>query len=220
MPQNHGVSTAPKQTKAQRQAEQRAAQLEAFKKREAAQKRGRVLTIVLSILAAVAVVVVVVVVIVVNTQPKPADAALGQVQTFPNLEQTHVQGAVDYPMSPPAGGPHNPAWLNCGVYDQPVPNENAVHSLEHGAVWITYSPDLPTADLDKLKALTPDSYAVLSPYKGLDTPIAISAWGAQLKLDDPDDAQLQAFIDRYWRASDAPEPGAPCTGGLDAPGKE
>ena len=59
MPQNHGVSTAPKQTKAQRQAEQRAAQLEAFKKREAAQKRGRVLTIVLSILAAVAVVVVV-----------------------------------------------------------------------------------------------------------------------------------------------------------------
>ena len=220
MPQNHGVSTAPKQTKAQRQAEQRAAQLEAFKKREAAQKRGRVLTIVLSILAAVAVVVVVVVVIVVNTQPKPADAALGQVQTFPNLEQTHVQGAVDYPMSPPAGGPHNPAWLNCGVYDQPVPNENAVHSLEHGAVWITYSPDLPTADLDKLKALTPDSYAVLSPYEGLDTPIAISAWGAQLKLDDPDDPQLQAFIDRYWRASDAPEPGAPCTGGLDAPGKE
>lgn len=220
MPQNHGVSTAPQQSKAQRQAEQRAAQLEAFKKREAAQKRGRVLTIVLSILAAVAVVVVVVVVIVVNTQPKPADAALGQVQTFPNLEQTHVQGAVDYPMSPPAGGPHNPAWLNCGVYDQPVPNENAVHSLEHGAVWITYSPDLPAADLDKLKALTPDSYAVLSPYEGLDTPIAISAWGAQLKLDDPDDPQLQAFIDRYWRASDAPEPGAPCTGGLDAPGKE
>jgi hypothetical protein len=214
------VTTAPKQTKAQRQAEQRAAQLEAFRKRQAAERRGRVLTIVLSILAAVAVVAVVVVVIVVNTQSKPADAALGEVETFPNLERTHVEGRVDYPMSPPAGGPHNPAWLNCGVYDQPVPNENAVHALEHGAVWITYSPDLGDADLDRLKAVTPDSYAVLSPYDGLDSPIAISAWGAQLKLDDPGDPSLQAFIDRYWRAADAPEPGAPCTGGLDAPGKE
>jgi hypothetical protein len=212
------VSTAPKQTKAQRQAEQRAAQLEAFKKRQVAEKRTRVLTIALSILAAVAVVAIVAVVIVINIQPKepPADA----VQTFPNLESTHVQGTVDYPMSPPAGGPHNPVWLNCGVYSEPVPNENAVHDLEHGAIWITYSPDLPASDLDALKAVTPDSYAVLSPYPGLDAPIAISAWGAQLKVTDPDDPQLQDFIDRYWRASDAPEPGAPCTGGLDAPGKE
>ena len=123
-------------------------------------------------------------------------------------------------MSPPAGGPHNPVWLNCGVYDQPVPDENAVHALEHGAVWITYSPDLPPAELDALKAATPISYAVLSPYDGLDSPIAISAWGVQLKLDDAADPRLQDFIDRYWRAADAPEPGAPCTGGLDAPGKE
>jgi hypothetical protein len=214
------VSTAPRQTKAQRQAEQRAAQLEAFKKRQAAEKRTRMLTIVLSILAAVAVVAIVVVVIVVNSQPKPAPEGLDDVQTFPNLEATHVQGPVDYPMSPPAGGPHNPVWLNCGVYSQPVPNENAVHALEHGAVWITYSPDLSDADLDRLKAVTPDSYAVLSPYEGLDSPIAISAWGAQLKVDDPDDPRLQAFMDRYWRAPDAPEPGAPCTGGLDAPGRE
>jgi hypothetical protein len=214
------VSTAPRQTKAQRQAEQRAAQLEAFKKRQAVEKRTRVLTIALSILAAVAVVAIVAVVIVINIQPKPAPEGLEGVETFPNLEATHVQGPVEYPMSPPAGGPHNPVWLNCGVYNQPVPNENAVHDLEHGAVWITYSPDLPDADLDRLKAVTPDSYAVLSPYDGLDSPIAISAWGAQLKVDDPDDPRLQAFIDRYWRASDAPEPGAPCTGGLDAPGRE
>jgi hypothetical protein len=214
------VSTAPRQTKAQRQAEQRAAQLEAFKKRQAVEKRTRVLTIALSILAAVAVVAIVAVVIVINIQPKPAPEGLESVETFPNLEATHVQGPVEYPMSPPAGGPHNPVWLNCGVYNQPVPNENAVHDLEHGAVWITYSPDLPDAHLDRLKAVTPDSYAVLSPYDGLDSPIAISAWGAQLKVDDPDDPRLQAFMDRYWRASDAPEPGAPCTGGLDAPGRE
>ena len=221
IPQNHGVSTAPKQTKAQRQAEQRAAQLESFKKKQAAAKRNRVIVIGLSILGALAVVALVVTVIVINIQPKPDNSAvLGNVQTFPNLEATHVEGTVDYAMSPPAGGPHNPVWLNCGIYDEPVPNENAVHDLEHGSVWITYNPDLPQADIDKLKAKTPSTYAVLSPYTDLDVPIAISAWGAQLKLTDPDDPALQAFIDKYWQSADAPEPGAPCTGGVDAPGKE
>jgi hypothetical protein len=221
IPQNHGVSTAPKQTKAQRQAEQRAAQLETFKKKQVAAKRNRVIVIGLSILGALAVVALVATVIVINIQPKPSDdALLDNVQTFPNLEATHVEGTVDYAMSPPAGGPHNQVWLNCGIYDEPVPNENAVHDLEHGSVWITYNPDLPQADIDKLKAKTPSTYAVLSPYEDLDSPIAISAWGAQLKLTDPDDPALDAFISKYWKSADSPEPGAPCTGGLDAPGKE
>ncbi|MCU1417685.1 MAG: hypothetical protein JWP32_1859 [Schumannella sp.] len=221
IPQNHGVSTAPKQTKAQRQAEQRAAQLESFKKKQSAAKRGRVAVIALSILGAVAVAALVTTVIVINIQPKPDQAGLlDNVQTFSNLESTHVEGTVDYAMSPPAGGPHNAVWLNCGIYDQPVPNENAVHDLEHGSIWITYAPDLPQSDIDKLKAKTPSTYAVLSPYTGLDSPIAISAWGAQLKLTDTDDPALQAFIDKYWQSADSPEPGAPCTGGVDAPGKE
>ena len=221
MPQNHGVSTPPKQTKAQRQAEQRAAQLETFKKRQATAKRNRVLGIGLTILGALAVVALVVTVIVINIQPKPdTSALLGNVQTFANLESTHVEGTVDYTMSPPAGGPHNAVWLNCGIYSEAVPNENAVHDLEHGAVWITYQPDLPDADVDKLKAVTPSTYAVLSPFPGLDSPIAISAWGAQLKLTDPADPALQAFIDTYRLSADSPEPGAPCTGGVDGPGKE
>jgi hypothetical protein len=58
----------------------------------------------------------------------------------------HVGGNIDYDQDlgiPPAGGPHNPSWQNCGFYDELVRDENAVHSLEHGAVWITYQPDLP-----------------------------------------------------------------------------
>lgn len=221
MPQNQGVSTAPKQTKAQRQAAQRAAQLESFKKKEAAARRNRVIGIGLSVLGVLAVVALIVSVIVVNSQPKPDNSALlGNVQTFDDLEQTHVEGPVDYPMTPPAGGPHAAAWLNCGVYTEPVPNENAVHDLEHGAVWVTYDPELPASDVDELKANLPDDYVVLSPYPGLGNPYTISAWGAQLKLTDPDDPALQAFVDEYWRSSTAPEPGAPCTGGVDAPGKE
>lgn len=219
IPQNHGVSTAPKQTKAQRQAEQRAAQLESFKKKQTAAKRNRVIVIALSILAALAVVALVATVIVINIQPKPQSALLGNVQTFPDLKADHVEGTVDYPMSPPAGGPHNAVWLNCGVYGEAVPNENAVHDLEHGAIWITYVPDLPASDVAKLKALAPATYSVISPYPGLDAPIAISAWGAQLKVTDPDDPALKAFITTYWK-SGAPETGAPCTGGVDGPGKE
>lgn len=220
MPQNRGVSTPPKQTKAQHQAEQRATQLESFKKKQASAQRNRVVVVGLSILGVLAVVALVVVVILVNIAPKAPAASLKNVQLFPNLEQTHVQGTVDYPMSPPAGGPHNPVWLNCGIYDQPVPSENAVHDLEHGSVWITYNPDLPAADIATLKSRTPSEYAVLSPFPGLDSPMAISAWGATYKFTDPNDPVLDEFITKYWRSADSPEPGAPCTGGLDAPGKE
>jgi hypothetical protein len=65
------------------------------------------------------------------------------VRSYSNLSRDHTKEPVDYPQSPPVGGPHNPIWQNCGFYSKPVRNENAVHSMEHGAVWITYSPDLP-----------------------------------------------------------------------------
>lgn len=54
----------------------------------------------------------------------------------------------------------------------------------------------------------------------MDTPIAISAWNAQLKVDSPDDERIGEFIKAYWRNTNGPEPGAACTGALDAPGKQ
>lgn len=220
MPQNQGVSTPPKQSKAERQAAQRAAVLAENKRREQAAKRGRLAAIVLSIVGVLAVVAVIVVVIVVNIKPPADEIEIEGLETFENLEQTHVEGTVEYAMTPPAGGPHFQAWLNCGVYTEPQPNEIAVHALEHGAVWITYRPDLPEADVQTLEATLPSTYGVLSPYPGLDTPVAISAWGAQLKVTDADDPRLQDFIDKYWRSADSPEPNAPCTGAIDGPGKK
>lgn len=141
------------------------------------------------------------------------------VQTFENRSD-HVQGAVTYEQTPPAGGPHNPYWLNCGVYTEPQPNENAVHSLEHGAIWITYNPDeVDEAGIDALKAVMPSSYALLSPYPGLDTPVAVSAWNHQLKVDDPSDPRISEFFTEYWRSQNAPEPNASCSGAVDGPGK-
>lgn len=142
------------------------------------------------------------------------------VETFEN-SANHVEGAVDYPQSPPAGGDHNAVWLNCGVYGEPVPNENAVHSLEHGAVWVTYDPAALSADeIAALRAQLPSSYTILSPYEGLDSPIAVSAWNAQLKVDAADDPRIGEFLAAYWRSTAAPEPNALCSGALDGPGKQ
>ncbi|KGN40985.1 hypothetical protein N801_09895 [Knoellia aerolata DSM 18566] len=140
--------------------------------------------------------------------------SLGAVQTF-TPEAGHTEKPVTYEQSPPAGGEHAPVWLNCGMYDAPVVDENAVHSMEHGAVWITYSPDLPAAQVEKLRESVPDTYMVLSPYEGLPSPLVASAWGKQLHLSGADDARLTEFVREFRQGKQAPEPGAPCTGGVD-----
>lgn len=142
-------------------------------------------------------------------------------RTYDGLTRNHVTGSVDYLQRPAVGGDHSPVWLNCGIYAQPVPNENTVHSLEHGAIWIAYDPDaVNDAQLRALQMNTPGTYAILSPIYGLDHPIMVSAWGAQLTVKTPDDPRLKQFITKYWQSSSAPEPGAPCSGGLDGPGKQ
>lgn len=135
------------------------------------------------------------------------------VETFTVESAAHTEDPVTYPQDPPAGGPHAPAWQKCAAYDAPVRNENAVHSQEHGAVWITYQPDLPEAEVKALDKLAKTRYVLVSPYPGLEDPIVASAWGAQLRLEAADDPRLGAFIERY--AGNGPEPGANCDSGLE-----
>ncbi|MBR7742336.1 DUF3105 domain-containing protein [Phycicoccus sp. BSK3Z-2] len=132
-----------------------------------------------------------------------------------DLEPSHVTTPVDYPMTPGAGGPHHPTWLDCGVYDEPVPDENAVHSLEHGAVWVAYRPDTAADQVDALVASLPDTYVVVSPYPGLEAPVVATAWGAQVALDGVDDPRLKEFVVAYRQGPDTLEPGAPCHAGTD-----
>lgn len=136
------------------------------------------------------------------------------VRTFEYKAADHRTGSLVYAETPPAGGPHNAMWQNCGVYDQPLYNEYAVHSLEHGAVWITYRPDLPASEVTALKDLVDGRpYTLLSPYPGLSSPIAMSAWNAQLTADSAADERLVPFLDKYEQGATAPERGAACSGG-------
>jgi hypothetical protein len=136
------------------------------------------------------------------------------VETFDFTAGNHTTEDVDYPQDPPAGGPHDPSWQKCQVYDAPIRAEHAVHSQEHGAVWITYQPDLPDEDVKALAAYAEDQpHVLISPYPDLEDPVVASAWGAQLRLEAVDDPRLQAFIDRY--AGNGPERGASCSSGVE-----
>ena len=129
----------------------------------------------------------------------------------------HLAGTIAYTEKPPMGGPHNVVWQTCDVYDAPIHNEHAVHSLEHGAIWITYRPGLAPEQLQTLKALAADDFMLLSPYPGLDHAIVASAWNHQLILDRADDPALSAFISEYKNnPATTPEFGASCLGGTRA----
>lgn len=118
--------------------------------------------------------------------------------------------------APPVGGSHNPAWQNCGIYDAPVDNSLAVHALEHGAIWLTYSADLSQDAIDELQqSLWGESYILMSPYPDQASDIVMSAWGTQLEISDYPDERIEEFIDRY--RGGGPEPGASCSGGVGTP---
>ena len=210
---NNGTPAAASQ-KQQRQ-EERQAKLAEYQRNIARRKRNKTLAWVLSSVGVLAVAALVIGSYIFTPRPTTYDIANGSltidgVETF-NHETLHTEDPVDYEQTPPAGGPHSYRWLTCAVYDEPVANVNAVHSMEHGAVWVTYDPEQVSADdIATLKSMTPDTYAILSPYADMDTPIAMSAWNAQLKVDSVDDERITEFFKNYWRSNQVPEPGALC----------
>jgi hypothetical protein len=220
------VPDPSKPTVKQQRDARRAEKVAAMQKQMASQKRNQRIGLAAAITGGVLVIALVVGFVIIGSTPKPDpdDIEIEGLTTFGTLTATHVDGAVDYEadydMNPPAGGNHNAAWLNCGIYDQPQQNENAVHALEHGAVWVTYDPDaLSEAEIATLRDAVPSTYSILSPYPDLPAPVVISAWSAQVELDGVDDPRLETFIQKFWQAGTAPELGASCSGAIDGPGK-
>lgn len=226
-PSSDVATPSPKALTVEQQRElKRQEKLAEYRKQLAKRRRGKVVWWIVGSTAAVAVVGLIVASIVLTPPPPKAYEAGSEgvdiegVDTFENVAD-HVEGTVDYEQSPPTGGPHNAVWLNCGTYSEPVPSENAVHSMEHGAIWVTYDAGrLSGEELTALKAQLPSSYAILSPYEGLQSPVVLSSWNHQLKLESADDERIGQFFEEYWRSQNAPEPNAACTGAYDAPGKQ
>ncbi len=127
------------------------------------------------------------------------------------VDEGHTPQTVAYDPTPPAGGQHDAVPQTCGSYSSPIRSENAVHSLEHGAVWITYQPDMPQEQIDRLRSLAENEAKVLvSPFDDLPAPVVASSWGRQLLLESAEDGRLGQFIQSF--RNDAPEPRASCIG--------
>ncbi|SDK03840.1 DUF3105 domain-containing protein [Streptomyces indicus] len=148
---------------------------------------------------------------------KNADIAGLQEFDAKKLGRNHVTTPVTYPQTPPVGGDHDQAWMNCNgdVYEKAIPDKHAVHSLEHGAVWVTYNKQAKDADIkalqEKVKA-TP--YSLMSPVEGQKGALMLTAWGKQVTVDSAKDKRVESFFAKYVQGEQTPEPGAACTNGI------
>lgn len=148
---------------------------------------------------------------------KYAENQINGLQVTHGLARKHVEGSVNYPHqadTPPDGGDHNGNPQSCQVYTAAIANEHALHSLEHGAVWVTYNPNTASAaDIATLKGLVdgnPDR--LLSPYPGLKTTVSLQAWGERLFVDSASDTRVKRFLELFTKGRQAPEPNASCVG--------
>ncbi|MGH9274709.1 MAG: DUF3105 domain-containing protein [Acidimicrobiales bacterium] len=142
------------------------------------------------------------------------DEGIDGVDAFRIESNEHTLGEVTYPVHPPPGGPHHPLYANCGFYDVPIADEHVVHDLEHGVVWLAYSPALPPADVEVIHDLARVHKVVATLYRDLPVGAAVvaSAWARQLIADTVDDQRLRQFVVQYEDGSQAPEAGGACTG--------
>ncbi|MEO0492851.1 MAG: DUF3105 domain-containing protein [Actinomycetota bacterium] len=153
-------------------------------------------------------------------RPAPVELEVGVIMEFDDFGAGHVLCEVEYASSPPTSGDHFPTWQNCGFYTEPVRDETAVHSLEHGAIWIAYDPELDALTQDEIATVVGlDDHYLASPYPGLANPIVLTAWQRQLAVESMSDPAVAEFIDRQLgRVSEtAPEAGVSCGNAVGAP---
>lgn len=130
-----------------------------------------------------------------------SEAMREQMVSEPSAGRDHVSGSLSYDHRFPLSGPHNPTWVEPGVYDTPQRKEQLVHALEHGNIVIYY--DEPGADamgrLREWAALYDNQWSgiVVTPAAGLGESIVLSAWTKRLRLDTFEAAPAAAFIDAY-----------------------
>lgn len=128
----------------------------------------------------------------------------------------HIDPPVEFATSPSTGGNHYPFWQNCGYYTVEVPEGAATHTLEHGAVWITYNAnEMSDEDLAVLSTLSDGNQKLLiTPYDH-DDAVILSAWGVQQRgvpapASAAGTAAITDFIAAWVDNPELAEAGVPC----------
>lgn len=138
-------------------------------------------------------------------------------ETFTELKGDHIaEGSPrpEYNSNPPTSGPMYEKSTDCKVYTETVKDESVMHSLEHGAVWLTYKDKNDAALAEQLKKIVEDqSKVILSPRAANESKIAVASWNRLLKLDSIDEEKIVNYIKLYKSSKEAPEGTGACSMG-------
>ncbi len=130
----------------------------------------------------------------ITQQPPPKPG-----QFFEAQSRDHIASDISHPeynSNPPTGGWHYNQPAQTGIYDIELPDEKLVHNLEHGHIWISYHPDLPKGEIEKLADIT-SNYGlriIMTMRAKNDSLIAMAAWQHLLKLDTVDEKAIREFV--------------------------
>lgn len=128
-------------------------------------------------------------------------------QTFPIQGQTHIAiGAKHevYNSNPPTSGSHYAQPAAWGVYQTELPDEQLIHNLEHGGIWISYKGIDATTTAALEKIARSQAKIVMEPRANDDAPIVLASWGRLQKFQTYDEQGILAFIEANRNQS--PEP--------------
>lgn len=149
-------------------------------------------------------------VLVSNTTPQTEDMS----RTIPDQGRQHISAGaehVPYNSNPPTSGPHYDTPAHPGFREEAIADENLVHSLEHGLVWVSYDPRVGESVREGLRKFGSE-WVVVTAREANETDIALAAWGrldafnleprdasnlADSGLDAVTEQRIRDFIARY-----------------------
>lgn len=184
-------------------------------RRQERQSTDRTRNYIVGGIAAITLVVIVGIVLIVrNNQLPEVDLAENpdDSTTYPIIGQEHIpvgSPRPDYNSNPPTSGPHYASPLRAGIYHQPPPDENLVHNLEHGHIWLSYRDADDTETIDLITAIQSDfpNWVVVSYRPQNDDRLVAASWGRLLPLEEPDQDAILAFITRHRNRAPESIPG-------------
>ena len=140
-----------------------------------------------------------------------------QVDYLPTEDRRHLEDEIEYPVSPPAGGAHNPCWYDFGVFDYEVPDERWVHNQEHGAVIFLYNcPEGCEGELNALiEMASPLERIIVSPYANMRWRFAATAWEHRIMMNCLDVDRMKSFYDKHFNQAPEDVASMPSEGCMD-----
>ena len=134
------------------------------------------------------------------------------------MEVSHItvgSQLPDYTSNPPTSGPHYSQTAKSGFRDEVISDQNIIHNLEHGDIWIAYHPRIAEEIKEELKQFGA-AKVIITPREANETDIALAAWGRLDTFNMENGAlpieRIKNFIKRYLNKGPERVPGA--SGGI------